>query len=250
MRRVLFALIVVAVSVLAITTASATSFLEEEAGICAYTNAGRAIDLEKLKSAYRTIEHEMDDYVIGSVSIPGYAETEDVHVYVHKDGWIAAYYFGNEPVSKIVDWESYQGGTITGTKLELALVQISNTANFPLVDVKYYDFSAPEANKLLIVADGEYTRGGTDSFNITIPLDITVYERTWSLFGSNSAPQLYIDDLSISSFNADDKRIYRYGDLTPNQLKQGTGHTVKVHNGDKGSGGWSAGAIVLVYQQP
>lgn len=80
-----------------------TSFLEEEAGISAYTNVGEAINLGNAKTAFGTIEYETSDYIIGSVPLPDYAETEDVHAYVHKDGWVVAYYLEDEPVAKIVE---------------------------------------------------------------------------------------------------------------------------------------------------
>jgi hypothetical protein len=69
-----------------------TNFLDAEAGISAYTNVGEEIDLEKAKSAFRTVEYETDEYTIGSVPLPDYPEYEDVHAYVHKDGWVVTYY--------------------------------------------------------------------------------------------------------------------------------------------------------------
>ena len=47
-----------------------TTFLKEEAGISAYTNVGEAIDIEKVKTAFRTIEYETSEYIIGSVPLP------------------------------------------------------------------------------------------------------------------------------------------------------------------------------------
>ena len=80
----------------------AKSFLEDEAGISAYMNAGQNIDLNLAKKAYRTIEEETEQYIIGSVKLTGYSETEDVHAYVHKDGWIVTYYLKDEPSAKIL----------------------------------------------------------------------------------------------------------------------------------------------------
>ena len=66
--------------------------LDEEAGISAYYKTPGAMTLSQARSAFRTIEIETNDYLIGSVAVPGYVEHFDVHVYVHKDGWILAYY--------------------------------------------------------------------------------------------------------------------------------------------------------------
>lgn len=236
MRNNILTLLATVIAILIVTPANAQNFLEEEAGICAYTNAGRTIDLARVKPVYRTIEHETKDYVIGSVEITGYPETEDAHVYVHKDGWVAAYYLKEEPVAKIIDWKNYKGA-ITSTKLDLALLKVSNAMGFPLVLVKYYDFVAPQANQILIVAD-------RDTFDIMIPPDIVVYDRSWGLYGvySSSISRLHIAGNQISSVYDG----WTYGKLSPDQLRPGVFHTVKVETPVAGVG---AGGIVLVYQQ-
>jgi hypothetical protein len=251
MKKVLFVLIFAVDFVFVISSVYATSFLEEEAGICAYTNAGRAIDLAKVKPLYRTIEHETSEYVIGSIPIGDYAETEDTHVYINKDGWVAAYYSATEPVSKIVDWRSYQGAQITSTKLELALKAVATAVNFPLVNVKYYDFVCPQANKLLIVAD-KADNDETDTFDILIPDNgVTIYESSWTIYGIDAGPELRIDDNIIITMDTGDIWEFKYGKLTPDQLKPGLFHKITTKDVPIWQHfGWVAGAIVLVYQQP
>lgn len=244
MRRNILTLLVTAIAILIVAPVNAKNFLEEEAGICAYTNAGRTIDLARVKPVYRTIEHETKDYVIGSVEITGYPETEDAHVYVHKDGWVAAYYLKEEPVAKIIDWKNYKGA-ITSTKLDLALLKVSNAMGFPLVSVKYYDFVAPQANQILIVADRQ-VEGGTNTFNIMIPFDIVVYDRSWGVYQSGGTMSLHIDGNQISSLELNN--LWAYGKFTPDQLRQDVFHTVKVTNNYNGT--WCAGGIALIYQQP
>ena len=118
-----------------------TTFLEEEAGISTYTNVGQAIDLEAAKSVFRTIEYETDEYIVGSVPLPDYGETEDVHVFVHRDGWVVSYYLRDEPTAKIVDWENYGGGVIRGTKLEDGIFVVCAAIGVSGGDYKYYHFS-------------------------------------------------------------------------------------------------------------
>ena len=177
MLRNIFTTLTIAFAAMLLTLSAHANFLEDEAGITAYTNVGRAINLSAVKNAFRTIEHETADYVIGSVAIPDYTESEDVHVYIHKDGWLAAYYLKDEPVAKIIDSAHYEGGQISGTKLDLALLEVSNALGLPIVDVKYYDFVAPQANQLLLVVDRQDQQ--EDSFEILIPNDLTVFERSW-----------------------------------------------------------------------
>ena len=242
--------ITTSVSLIALT-ANAANFLEQEAGMTVYMSAGRSINLDQVKPIYRTVEHEDDNYVIGSVQIGSYAETEDVHVYVDESGWIAAYYLADEPTAKIIDWYSYTGGEITGTKLELALIKITNIISVPMVEVKYFNFTTPQADSLLIVIDKESGDKITDTFDILIPYEITIYERAWSLFTSRTdTSSLSIDGNNISSFVAPATTAFAHGKLTPNQLSQGVSHTVRVYNDDNYDDGWTAGAIVLAYKQP
>ena len=224
-----------------------TTFLEEEAGISAYTNVGETIDLEKAKTAFRTIEYETDEYIIGSVSLPDYPETEDVHAYVHKDGWIVAYYLKEEPAAKIIDWEDY--GTdekITGTKLEDGISVVCNAAGVPMRNIKYYDFRYPNADKLMVVADALWSRG-TDTFKLKLPSDFVFYERSFShRWGDYSYSwyhsYMYIDDEQISK--SEGKSGTNYGLLSPTQLSLDEFHTIKI-DGDAPA----FGAIVLIYRE-
>jgi hypothetical protein len=71
-----------------------------------------SITINSVASLFRTIEVSTTDYIIGSIPVPNYPETEDAHAYIHKDGWMLAYYLKVDPVGKIVDWQSYDGVTI------------------------------------------------------------------------------------------------------------------------------------------
>ena len=233
-----------------------TTFLEEEAGISAYTNVGETIDLEKAKTAFRTIEYETDEYIIGSVPLPDYPETEDVHAYVHKDGWIVAYYLKEEPASKILDWEDYDTDEkITGTKLEDGMSVVCNAAGVPMRDIRYYDFRYPNANRLMIVADAQWSEG-TDTFNIKIPSDFKVYERSYSHYAYDSyESSMKIDGDVISTIGkCNDYSVTNYGELTWDQLSPDVFHTVSLwHNEEEEYWPYYVGeafcAIVLIYQE-
>jgi hypothetical protein len=227
--------------------AAGTSYLEDEAGISAYTNVEETIDLADAKTAFRTIEHETAEYIIGSVPLPGYAETEDVHAYVHTDGWVVAYYLEAEPAAKIVDWESYSTAEIiTGTKLEDGVSVVCNAAGVPIRNLKYYDFRYQNANRLMIVADALWDEG-TDTFNIKLPSDLSFYERSFSLcfdeeYGTGYS-YMYIDDVEISYLATDGTN---YGLLSSTQLSLDDFHTIKIsaHYPVK-----AFDAIVLVYRE-
>lgn len=52
--------------------------IEDEAGIAAYFEASTSITLSDVRDVYRTIEVETSSYIIGSVEVPNYLESDDV----------------------------------------------------------------------------------------------------------------------------------------------------------------------------
>jgi len=229
-----------------------TNFLEAEAGISAYTNVQQAVDLKKAKNAFRTIEHQTEDYIVGSVPLLDYGEEEDIHAYVHKTGWILAYYLCDEPAAKIVDWKNYgQDGKIYGTKLETGLSVLCSACQVAAREVKYYDFRCPEANKLLIVADAAYNVA-EDSFTIKIPNEFLIFERSYlhcNFTSARTKSALSLDStvISVSSLGMSSN----YGILSPVQLSVDDFHIVKLGLASGYAGNIeSLCAIVLVYREP
>lgn len=182
--------------VFAQSATTGSTFLEQEAGMSIYVNIGASIDLSMAKPVYKTIEKETSEYIIGSFSLPDLPETDDVHCFVHKDGWIVVYYLKAEPISKIIDWNYYSEGKLTKTKLQLGLEQMGIALGVSVTDVKYYNFQYPYANKWMIII--EIQEGdGTDSFNLKIPSDFTFYERSWThntAYGTLTGTQLSVDE--------------------------------------------------------
>lgn len=230
-----------------------TNFLEEEAGISGYADVGEEIDLNEAKSVFRTIERETEEYVVGSVPLPGYAESEDVHCYVHKDGWVVTYYLQEEPAAKIVDWNSYGGAEITSTKLENGIAEICSAAGVPFTESTYYHFQYPNAENLMIAADAQFGPG-TDTFNLIIPSDLVVYERSWSHYASSSSSAadsiLKLDgntlnhiDFTYVSGNEDTG----YGWLSSSDLQMDVSHTISINNDTPMETGFDA--IILIYRE-
>ena len=213
--------------------ADETSFLNQEAGISAYTNVGQKIDLSKVKSAFRTIEKETENYIIGSVPLSGYPETEDVHAYVTKDGWILSYYFQKEPVAKIIDWTSYGiNEQLITTKLEIGISVVCMAGGISQGELTYYDFRYPNADRMMIVVEAIWEDSGSDTFEIILPNDFKFYERSYSNYasaggslGTVGASGVKIDDIQISYLS---NKGTDYGFLLPSQLSQGISHTVML----------------------
>jgi hypothetical protein len=230
-------------------TDSITSTIENEAGISAYFQASTSISLSSVRSVFRTIEAETADYIIGSVPVPNYGETEDVHVYVHKDGWILAYYLAGEPVGKIFDWVVYSNpccGNIR-TKLESTIIVVTDVAGFSFSSAIYYHFRYPNATHLMLIVD--WVDNGTDSFQVKLPDSFTYYERSWSLdsvsWGGFSA--CYRIDGTTIQCHGSGGWLLSQGTLTASRLPSDNQfHTVEVID----DYGRAYGGLALVYKVP
>jgi hypothetical protein len=95
---------------------AAVDFPADEAGISAYVHAKDSVNLNNVKPALATIERETEDYIIGTVALSGYTETQYPHVYVSTDGWVVAYFPNDRPSSWLFPWYSYSGGTTSSTR--------------------------------------------------------------------------------------------------------------------------------------
>jgi hypothetical protein len=231
---------------------AAPTFLDEEAGISLYVNIGQSINLAVAKTVYRTLEKETADYTVGSIALPGLSENEDVHCFVHKDGWIVTYYLKGEPISKIVDWNLWSGGKLTKNKLQVGLEQMTNALGKVVTGAKYYHFQYPNANKCMIILEA-LVGSGEDSFNVTIPIDIAVYERSWSHYAQEtywSNSYFKIDGNTINSIIS-----YVHGPTTNRgtlvvaQLIPGVAHIVSVSSNREGSDLCGV-CVALAYQEP
>lgn len=154
------------------------SFLEEEAGMSLYFNAAQALSLSTARGAFRTVESETSNYIIGSIALPGLLEADDVHCYVHKDGWIVVYYLEQEAVSKIIDWNYYSSSKLTTNKLRVGMNLMCSSLALSPTSLGYYHWQLPLANRWMIIT--ESTTGSADTFNLNIPSTYAVYERSWS----------------------------------------------------------------------
>lgn len=223
-------------------TGAIASFMEDEAGISCYFQASSSITLDDVKDIFRTIEVETADYIIGSVPVGEYPESEDVHVYVHTDGWMVAYYLAADPAAKIFDWRHYHdnGLTTITTKLENTLAVLAGEAGVSFTEGIYYDFRYPNATHLMLIA--EWVSNGTDSFEVNLPGSFAYSERSWSL-GS-------IDD---GSYTLDEVKIFGWQDgswrttedtLSASQMLPDQFHTIDIWGQN-----YTYGGLALIYKE-
>jgi hypothetical protein len=235
---------------------SNATFLKDEAGISLYLDAHRTIDLSSARTQIDNIEKETSDYVIGSIHLPGLSEDEDVHCFVHIVGWIVIYYLKSAPTSKIIDWNQWSATqkTLTTNKLQVGLLKIANAVGVVTTGAKYYHFQYPNATKLMLIIETQKSSAG-DSFNLTIPNELTVYERSWSHFARYlyyESSQFKVDTETIDTLSVSGRAYNQTecGQLQLSQLSQGLIHEVSI------SGAWNSGeyyvygvGIALVYEE-
>ncbi len=187
------------------------SFLELEAGISAYANAGQAIDLSKAKPLYKVIEDETAEYLIGTMELPGYGESWWPHVWIDKSGWIVVYYPKTEPTSKFFEWAGFslEAGPTTTTLRDVLLDILKKLYLSTTVNVRYYHFQYPEATKLFIVADTTWS-DVQDYFQYTIPAGMVIYEGSWSHRGYEITRDswLKVDGVTLAHYGSGTYTVY------------------------------------------
>lgn len=207
--------------------------LDDEAGIAAWIDSGFSINLDNAATAFRVIEDQSSDYIIGSVDLPNYSEHYDAHAYVHVNGWILAYYFRQDPASKII---RIKENDITSTNLASIISIVASASGVPTNIINYYDFRYPNAQNILLVYEA-YSDG--NSFSINIPASNAYYERGFALSNNGSGTYFRLDGAAVSStYWADNNG---YGTISAAQLPPGVTHTIDVDD---------EGVLLITYTEP
>lgn len=221
--------------------------IADEAGMSAWFQASTTISLDDVRGTFRTIETETADYIIGSVPVTNYPETEDVHVYVHVDGWILAYYLSADPVGKIFDWRVYHdtGRTNISTKLENTIAVVAGQAGVSFTGANHYDFRYPNATHMMLIVEWT-TDSVTDSCEVNLPGSFAYYERGWSLgsiylgtYHLDGVELYYTGNVGVSAWTT------AQGTLTAAQLLPDQFHTIQVWGRN-----YTYGGLALVYRVP
>jgi hypothetical protein len=132
---------------------------------------------------------------------------------------------------------------------------MTNALGKVVTDVKYYHFQYPNATKCMIILE-TLVSSGEDSFNVTIPNDIAVYERSWSHYAQDTR-QSYgdhhsnfrIDASTINSISNVAYPVTERGTLIVAQLIPGAAHIVSVSSDFSGSYLYGV-CVALAYQEP
>jgi hypothetical protein len=230
---------------------SIASVLDSEAGISAYFQAPIIINLDNVRGLFHTIEIETSDYILGSIPIPDNREEYDAHVYIHKSGWIMAYYLRDEPAVKIFDWQTY-AGTMNPTRLQSVLNEVSTGLGLPDPILTYYDFRYPNAtNLLLVVEDGPGE--SIESFDI-LDTNFTYFEKSWGIggalgdcWGCTGWANYKLDGVEIHRVNGDNVQKFDIGFFEPTELTPINPHTITIYMASVAPNYALRGALAIVY---
>lgn len=232
------------------------SFLENEAGIAAYTQLPIQIEFFYIRNFFHTVEYETTDYIIGSLDIPDYGITDAPHVYIHQSGWVVAYYLNTEPVSKALDWKGYTPGEAITTKLQVAIETVSDALQTAPPAIDYYDFRYPDATHLMYIMESADTDdSGTNTYQINLPQSYIYYEYSWLLgtfLNWYTSGSLYLDGQQIARQEAgygdpylpNDFGYYAAAQMVPNVF-----HTITVEASGETFSAYAVGGLALVYQE-
>jgi hypothetical protein len=175
------------------------NYLDIEAGISAYFQFSGPTNLQSnlLRNLFRTITNERDNYLIGFIPRPGLEQYPilDVKVFVHNDGWVVAYYLGDDSPSSTIFGTSVS----SATRLDDVLAQIAAVIEVDNYQVRYFNFRYPSATGMLIFLSDV---GGSSqkTIDFRLPKANSYYERSWYLY----APGIF----SRVTFSMDGNLIY------------------------------------------
>lgn len=247
--RIVFSLM----TLLLINSLTYASFLEDEAGISAYSTVS-SVDLAAAATAYKNIEYQTGEYIVGSVALPNYKEIDDVHVYLHISGEIIAYYLRDTNVGHMIDWIAYHNTKkMMGSKLQTALEIVSSAMLASLTEVKYFDFRYPDAPRIKIIIDNVYS--GTDTFRFKVPESYTIHSVSWSHAvidpgTSGTANSTFkLDDVGINSMSSISHDVWGicHGDFSSVQVAPDVYHEVSI-SADYND--YAYVAIIILYTEP
>lgn len=220
---------------------SALAGILDEAGIAGYYQTEGPITIgPSLRAAFRTIEDEKPNYIVGSVPIPSFPESYDVHALVHTDGWIVVYYLKTEPVGKIFDWIVYANGDPSiPTVFETVAPILAGAAGKPYNNLSYYDFRYPNANQMTLIAENN---GNEDDFTLQLPSSYSYNEFSWSLYDTHSS---YSCSWRLNNTTVGSTGVWGAGTISAGQMLPDTNHTIQIS-----SYGYCEGGLALVYRVP
>jgi len=236
----------------------------DDAGIVAYVDIAKPIDLDHLEESLelQSVIKDPDGVSIlwdmtpaGYDGLEAFDEYNNVKMFVHEDGWIFAFLRNGANASLLIDWIGYSENNHYSTILENLInqvVSITDTKNSDLT-ISYYHFAYPEATDLMLIVDKETKDETTDSFDIKVPSSFELYEASWSHVGDDAGE-------SICHFNDEKLNTHEWCDRCwkfkqellddPSKLQTDEFQQFSIyHQGGAVAASFSACGLTLIYNR-
>jgi len=175
--------IIVITSILLLAVNANAAFPVDEAGIAAYVNLNKSINLLQAADVFAPPIAVNETYLIGQIS--GWSGK----VYVGADGWVIAYIPNGTLSSNLISWNGFASNPNVNNAtnmLEDSIRRVSEAVgvNFSLIksNIQYYDFIYPNATHMTIAVETQ-AGIGTNEFYLLVPSNKTVYESSYSYYG-------------------------------------------------------------------
>jgi len=242
----------------AVEAMGGNAFPEDEAGISAYVNVGKSINITEAVKAFTQTEELSQTHAIGIIPVDNKRGTVNVHVYVDTGGYIVAYFKNTEPASKIIKWS---GMDFNNPKIEdfitnAAIKEMCGKIDVYYLeikdDIKYYDFEYPDAKKMMIFLNAR-SSGGDEYTHISIPGKYRLYVASYSLIDNGCYGSC--DDGDTTHLYVDGKHVAKTGSLTvdvydlENLLTLGEPHTIRLRVSDQSGSEYGGVGTILIYKE-
>jgi hypothetical protein len=214
--------------------------LHTRAGLTAHTTLTDTVPLDLVQPLFTDVEVETDAYLLGTYQLAG--RTDTVQLVIGQRGWIIAYHPNDRHIGWMYDCYA---DSLTLSQPEIAVQEVLDALELPVVDPKMYDFRYPDAD--YITQHWLYMlKNDNLQSTLTLPLQNTYLERAYAFCTVLSNSKFYINDELIDEQGAITEVIFRKGLLDATQLRAGQENVLRTEARSLFNSGF-LGGVSLTY---
>lgn len=196
--------------------------LHTRAGLTAHTTLTETVALNLVRPLFTDVEIETDTYLLGTYQLAGRLDT--VQLAIGQPGWIIAYH----PHDRHSGWMyDCHADSLTLSQPEIAVREVLDALELPIVDAEMYDFRYPSAD--YITQHWLYTpNSDARTSTLTLPLQNTYLERAYVFCTALSNSEFYLNDELLDEQDVITEVIFRLGLLDGTQLRAGQDNMLEI----------------------
>lgn len=198
--------------------------LQTQAGFSAYATLTTTVSLDHARQLFSVVEDETSDYIHGEYILAG--RNQSVKLAIGKMGWIVAYHTPEYASQHLIDCTYDFDINKIINRPERAVLEVAAALGFS-PSVGFYDFRYPEANGIALHWLYLYNSGSANS-TMTLPLSNLYIERGYAFCTAMTNSELWLNSELIDRQGGVTQVIYRWGTLTPGQLRAGQTNALEI----------------------